>query len=168
LLGVNVSRTDVLHGRVVLFEAEELSYKGSGMAPEAGKRRRYDCRLTARQLLKKLTGESKMSWECLADRLGWWRVRCVADGVSLSNARLPQITKQHGIFKAPCRSGNSRMGLKLWWNGTDGGKQKYWESGTLSATNLTWTDLGSNPYLRGKRMAPDILSHGGWNDLLEM
>ena len=39
---------------MVLFGAEELSYKGSGMAPEAGKCRRYEYQLTARQLLKKV------------------------------------------------------------------------------------------------------------------
>jgi hypothetical protein len=59
-----------------------------------------------------------------------------------------------------------KMDMEHWWNSTDG--RNYWNSGTLSATNFTWTDLGSNTGLRGKRMATDILSHGGWNDLLEM
>jgi hypothetical protein len=31
---------------------------------------------------------------------------------------------------------------------------------TLSTTNPTWTDLGSNPDLRGERLAANRLSHG--------
>jgi hypothetical protein len=31
---------------------------------------------------------------------------------------------------------------------------------TLSTTNPTWTDLGTNPGLRGMRPATDGLSHG--------
>jgi hypothetical protein len=50
------------------------------------------------------------------------------------------------------------------WNETGRGKQKYWgktcPSATLSTTNLTWTDLGSNPGLRGERPATNRLSHG--------
>jgi hypothetical protein len=33
-------------------------------------------------------------------------------------------------------------------------------SATLSTTNPTWTDLGSNPGLRGERPATNLLSHG--------
>jgi hypothetical protein len=33
-------------------------------------------------------------------------------------------------------------------------------SATLSATNPTWTDPGSNPCLRGERPATKRLSHG--------
>jgi hypothetical protein len=33
-------------------------------------------------------------------------------------------------------------------------------SATLSTTNTTWTDLGSNPGLRGERRATNRLSHG--------
>jgi hypothetical protein len=33
-------------------------------------------------------------------------------------------------------------------------------SATLSTTNPTWTDLGSNPGLRGERSATNCLSHG--------
>jgi hypothetical protein len=33
-------------------------------------------------------------------------------------------------------------------------------SATLSTTNTTWTDLGSNPGLRGGRPATNRLSHG--------
>jgi hypothetical protein len=33
-------------------------------------------------------------------------------------------------------------------------------SATLSTTNLTWTDPGSNPGLRGERPATNRLSHG--------
>ena len=41
------------------------------------------------------------------------------------------------------------MGMEHWWNDTDRVKLKYWEINchrdTLSTTNLTRTDLGSNP-----------------------
>jgi hypothetical protein len=33
-------------------------------------------------------------------------------------------------------------------------------SATLSTTNPTWTDLGSNPGLRGRRPAANHMSHG--------
>jgi hypothetical protein len=36
-------------------------------------------------------------------------------------------------------------------------------SATLSITNPTWTDLGSNPDLRGGRPAANRLSHGTAN-----
>jgi hypothetical protein len=45
-----------------------------------------------------------------------------------------------------------------------GGKPKYsgktCPSATLSKTNPTWTDPGSNPALRGGRPATNRLSHG--------
>jgi hypothetical protein len=50
------------------------------------------------------------------------------------------------------------------WNETDRGKPKYsgktCPSVTLSTTNPTWTDPGSNPGLRGERPATNRLSHG--------
>jgi hypothetical protein len=50
------------------------------------------------------------------------------------------------------------------WNEIDRGKpttrRKTCLSATLSTANLTWTDLGSNPGLRGERPATDRLSHG--------
>jgi hypothetical protein len=50
------------------------------------------------------------------------------------------------------------------WNDTDRGKPKYsgktCPSVTLSTTNPTWTDPGSNPGLRGGRPAANRLSHG--------
>jgi hypothetical protein len=50
------------------------------------------------------------------------------------------------------------------WNEIDRGKPKYWgktcPSATLSTTNPTWTDPGSNPGLRGGRLATNRLSHG--------
>jgi hypothetical protein len=49
-------------------------------------------------------------------------------------------------------------------NEIDRGKQTYSGknllSATLSTTNPTWTDPGSNPGLRGKRPATNLLSHG--------
>jgi hypothetical protein len=50
------------------------------------------------------------------------------------------------------------------WNEIDRGKpttrRKTSPSATLSTTNLTWTDPGSNPGLRGERPATNRLSHG--------
>jgi hypothetical protein len=39
-------------------------------------------------------------------------------------------------------------------------RRKTCPSATLSTTNLTWTDPGSNPGLRGERPATNRLSHG--------
>jgi hypothetical protein len=39
-------------------------------------------------------------------------------------------------------------------------RAKICPSATLSTTNPTWTDSGSNPGLRGERPATDRLSHG--------
>jgi hypothetical protein len=50
------------------------------------------------------------------------------------------------------------------WNETDRGKpitrRKTCPSATLSTTNFTWTDPGSNPGLCGERPATNRLSHG--------
>jgi hypothetical protein len=50
------------------------------------------------------------------------------------------------------------------WNETDRGKpktrRKTCPSATLSTTNPTWTDPGSNPGLRSGRPATNRLSHG--------
>jgi hypothetical protein len=59
-------------------------------------------------------------------------------------------------------------------NETDRGKPKVLggkscPSATLSTTNPTWTDPGSNPGLRGERPATNRLSHGtASEDLLEL
>jgi hypothetical protein len=37
---------------------------------------------------------------------------------------------------------------------------KTFRNATLSATNPTWTDMGSNPGLRGERPSTNRLSHG--------
>ena len=96
---------------------------------------------------------------------GWRDVRCAMyerfkEEVTLTTAHLPRFTKQHYIFRAP-----SSVKMQQWWNDTDGGNSSVGTStclsGTPSAKNLTWTDLGSYPVPRGKRMANDILSHGG-------
>jgi hypothetical protein len=56
------------------------------------------------------------------------------------------------------------------WNETDREKPSTWgktcPSATLSTTNPTWTDPGSNPGLRGGRPATNRLSHGTVNNLL--
>jgi hypothetical protein len=50
------------------------------------------------------------------------------------------------------------------WNEIDRGKpttrRKTCPSATLSTTNLTWTDPGSSPGVRGERPATNRLSHG--------
>jgi hypothetical protein len=54
--------------------------------------------------------------------------------------------------------------MEHWWNGIDVEDRltgcKICHSATLSTTNVTWTDLGSNPVLRSERPATDRLSHG--------
>jgi hypothetical protein len=51
-----------------------------------------------------------------------------------------------------------------WWNEYWPGKPKYWEktcpSATLSTTNFTWLDPGSNPGRRGGKPATNRLSYG--------
>jgi len=43
--------------------------------------------------------------------------------------------------------------MEHWWKDTDGENQstgrRNYLSATLPTTNLTWTDMGSNPNLRG-------------------
>ena len=39
-------------------------------------------------------------------------------------------------------------------------RRKICPSATLTTTNLTWTDPGLNPGLRGERLATNRLSHG--------
>ena len=46
------------------------------------------------------------------------------------------------------------------WNEIDSGKPETCSSATLSNTNATWTDPGSNPHLRGGKPATNRLSHG--------
>ena len=50
------------------------------------------------------------------------------------------------------------------WNEIDRGsrstRRETWLSATLSTTNPTWTDPGSNPGLRDERTATNRLSHG--------
>jgi hypothetical protein len=41
--------------------------------------------------------------------------------------------------------------------------EKTCPNATLSTTNPTWTDPGSNPGLRGERLATNHLSHGTAN-----
>jgi hypothetical protein len=53
----------------------------------------------------------------------------------------------------------STGGMKLTGKTEVIGKKTY-PSVTLSTTNPTWTDKGSNPGLRGERPAPNRLNHG--------
>jgi hypothetical protein len=58
---------------------------------------------------------------------------------------------------------DTRWVWTIWWNENWQGKQKYSEetcpSVTLSTTNLTWPDLGSNPGRRGGKPATNRLSY---------
>jgi hypothetical protein len=53
---------------------------------------------------------------------------------------------------------------RIWWNEDWRRKPKYWEkpfpSATLSTTNPTWPDPGSNPGRRGGKPATNRLSYG--------
>jgi hypothetical protein len=53
---------------------------------------------------------------------------------------------------------------EFWWNEDRQGKPKYSEktcpSATLSTTNPTWPDPGSNPHRRGGKPATNRLSYG--------
>ena len=54
--------------------------------------------------------------------------------------------------------------MQHWWNDTDRGKQVLEKNtcfmATLPTTNLTWSDPGSNPSLRGESPASVGLNHG--------
>ena len=45
-----------------------------------------------------------------------------------------------------------KMNMQYFGNDADRGRPKYSET-NLSSTNVTWTDLGSNPGLRCERLA---------------
>ena len=55
------------------------------------------------------------------------------------------------------------MGMEHWWNDTDRGQLKYWEtnchSDTLSTTNLAWTELESITRLRGEVLVTNSPTH---------
>jgi hypothetical protein len=57
--------------------------------------------------------------------------------------------------------------MEHWWRILAGEntctRRKTSPSSTLTTRNLTWTDLGSTPVLRGERPAADCLSHGTSN-----
>jgi len=56
------------------------------------------------------------------------------------------------------------MGMEHWWNDTDKGKTKVLGEkspcATMITTNLTRTDQGLNPGLRGTRLATNRLKQG--------
>jgi hypothetical protein len=52
------------------------------------------------------------------------------------------------------------MSMEHWWNDTDRGKVKYIPQWHCFTTIVTWTELGSNSSLRGKKSASDRMSHG--------
>jgi hypothetical protein len=68
-----------------------------------------------------------------------------------------------GHYLAYCTSLEWWM-WSIWWNDNWQGKPKYSEgtclSATLSTTNPTWPDLGSNPSRRGGKPATNRLSYG--------
>jgi len=55
------------------------------------------------------------------------------------------------------------MNMEQWWNYTDRviqrTRRKTCPSATLFTANLTWTDPGANPVLRGERPVTNGLSH---------
>jgi hypothetical protein len=66
-----------------------------------------------------------------------------------------------------CPSGktNKKMGMEHWWNDNDKEKTKVLGGkkgpcATLTTTNLTRTNQGLNPGLRGTRLATNRLRHG--------
>jgi hypothetical protein len=84
-----------------------------------------------------------------------------------------QMLRTHRSLKAACATPMMKMSsffyqvlqlMEHQWNEIDRGKpttrRKTCPSATLSTTNLTWIDPGSNPGLRGERPATSRLSHG--------
>jgi hypothetical protein len=62
--------------------------------------------------------------------------------------------------------------MDLWWHDSDGdncitGKNAC-SSGTSYTKNITWTDLGSNPGLRGEGIEKNIDISGGSDSLVEL
>jgi hypothetical protein len=63
-----------------------------------------------------------------------------------------RLSSKNNVYK--------KTGMEHWWNDTDRRKSKYSEKKSLSqchclsTTNLTWTDLGLNLGLNGKRPEP--------------
>jgi hypothetical protein len=59
---------------------------------------------------------------------------------------------------------------RYWQEKTEELREKPCPSATLSTTNLTWTDPGTNSDLRGERLATNLLSHGTaltlWSNLI--
>jgi hypothetical protein len=84
------------------------------------------------------------SWSCSCQ---WGETTCLSYGYQLS------------YFSSP----RWYTSIKSRWNDTDRKKTK--NSGktsqraNLSTTNLTWTDAGRNPSLRGEKLATNCLSH---------
>jgi hypothetical protein len=92
--------------------------------------------------------------------VAWWRAP-------------QQMLRTHRSLKASCATPVMKMSSFLYqvlqlmehqWNEIDRGKpttrRKTCLRATLPTTNLTWTDPGSNPGLRGERPATNRLSHG--------
>jgi hypothetical protein len=77
-----------------------------------------------------------------------------------------ESTRYCGHFWPIVKAPDDRWGwlLSNWWNEDWQGKPKYSEktfpSATLSTTNPTWPDPGSNPGRRGGKSATNRLSYG--------
>jgi len=57
------------------------------------------------------------------------------------------------------------MSMEHWQKGVDRNKKLSCPSATLSTIKLKWTDIGSNPGLRGEKPATNRFSHGtSWNN----
>jgi hypothetical protein len=85
-------------------------------------------------------------------------IRIVGGGVQTGS------TRHVGHWMAYCTLPGRLGWWRIWWNEDWQGKPKYSEktcsSATLSATNPTWPDPGSNPGRRGGKPATNRLSYG--------
>jgi hypothetical protein len=78
-------------------------------------------------------------------------------------------TQHDGHWMAYCTCPGWLWWWRIWWNEDLQGKPKYSEktcpSATLSTTNPTWRDPGSNPGRRGGKPATNRLSYGAAQEM---
>jgi hypothetical protein len=93
-------------------------------------------------------------------------IRRVGGGVQTGS------TRHVGHWMAYCTCPGWLWWWRTWWNEDWQGKPKYSEktylSATLSTTNPTWPDPGSNPGHRGGKPATNRLSYGAASRLSEV
>jgi hypothetical protein len=90
-------------------------------------------------------------------------VQCWCHGGREREKYFIQRRYQCGTYMASV-FGDLNLSMEHWWDDADRGIQSCRKgtccSAILSTTNRTWTELGSNPGLRGERPATNRLSHG--------